>query len=71
MRSVANLRLLHDRVPEAELLNTWNAADNAHMVRINGELGFRPVERWQNWQLDLRHRPNLPPSAEPAAAGHA
>lgn len=49
----ANLALLRDTVAGVRLLNTWNAAVNDHMVAINDQLGFRPVERWVQWQLDL------------------
>lgn len=49
----ANLMLLRDREPSVRLVNTWNAAINDHMVAINDTLGFRPVERWRQWQLDL------------------
>ncbi len=49
---VANLALLQATVPQVRLLNTWNAEVNAHMVAINDALGFQPVERWREWQLD-------------------
>ena len=49
----ANLQQLRRELPEVTLLNTWNAEVNAHMVTINDALGFRPVERWTEWQLDL------------------
>lgn len=34
-------------------IDTFNAAENAHMVRINEQLGFRPVDGWTDWQLAL------------------
>jgi hypothetical protein len=34
-------------------VNTWNAGVNAHMVAINESLGFRPIDRWREWQLEL------------------
>lgn len=50
---IANLELLRREAPDARTLSTWNAASNTHMVAINEALGFRPVERWCEWQLDL------------------
>lgn len=48
----ANLQLLQRELPAARTLNTWNAAVNSQMISINEALGFRPVERWTEWQLD-------------------
>ena len=48
----ANLQLLLRELPVARTLNTWNAAVNSQMISINEALGFRPVERWTEWQLD-------------------
>jgi GNAT superfamily N-acetyltransferase len=50
---LANLQLLRTRRPRVRFINTWNAGVNAHMVSINEALGFRAVERWREWQLDL------------------
>jgi GNAT superfamily N-acetyltransferase len=50
---LANLQLLRTRRPQVRFINTWNAAVNGHMVGINEALGFRAVERWREWQLDL------------------
>jgi GNAT superfamily N-acetyltransferase len=47
-----NHRLLAERSPRTRWLNTWNAESNTHMVAINEQLGFRPVEYWTEWQLD-------------------
>lgn len=47
---VANLRALAGRFPDAQVMNTWNAGDNAPMVAVNDALGFRPVERLEEWQ---------------------
>lgn len=48
-----NLLLLSDRVPEVRWVNTWNAESNTHMIAVNETLGFEPVERWAEWQLDF------------------
>jgi GNAT superfamily N-acetyltransferase len=47
-----NHRLLAERSPQSRWLNTWNAESNTHMIAINEQLGFRPVEYWTEWQLD-------------------
>ncbi|WP_213454803.1 GNAT family N-acetyltransferase [Rhizomonospora bruguierae] len=39
--------------PEFVAINTWNAASNKHMISINEVLGFRAVDAWNNWQIDL------------------
>ncbi|MGB8650655.1 MAG: GNAT family N-acetyltransferase [Mycobacteriales bacterium] len=48
-----NHRHLVDQVPEVAYVNTWNAASNTYMIAVNEALGFRPAERWSEWQLDL------------------
>jgi GNAT superfamily N-acetyltransferase len=50
---IANLDFLRTRRPDVQMLNTWNAAINDHMVSINEDIGFRAVERWREWQLEL------------------
>ncbi|MEV4481077.1 GNAT family N-acetyltransferase [Micromonospora coxensis] len=39
--------------PELRAVDTYNAAENAHMIRINEQLGFRPVDASTGWQLTL------------------
>ena len=34
-------------------IDTWNAAVNDHMISINEAMGFRPVDGWNNYQLNL------------------
>jgi GNAT superfamily N-acetyltransferase len=50
---LANLEQLRRELPEVRYLNTWNADENVHMVAINERLGFRTMEGWSEWQLDL------------------
>ncbi len=50
---LANLAYLRSSRPRVRTLNTWNAAINDHMVSINEAIGFRAVERWREWQLEL------------------
>jgi GNAT superfamily N-acetyltransferase len=47
----SNLRLLRETTPGAELVNTWNAEVNTHMIAINEALGFRAVQRERQWEL--------------------
>jgi GNAT superfamily N-acetyltransferase len=50
---VANLRHLRAAVPSLRSMTTFNAEVNAHMVAINEQLGFRPVERLGEFQRRL------------------
>ncbi|MET3809462.1 GNAT family N-acetyltransferase [Arthrobacter sp. UYEF3] len=46
---IANLRRLAD-YPEVKRVTTFNAAENDHMLAINGALGFRPAGWDGEWQ---------------------
>ena len=48
-----NHALLAETVDGIHYLNTWNAASNSFMIRVNEALGFEPVESWGEYQLDL------------------
>ncbi|MFI5926080.1 GNAT family N-acetyltransferase [Micromonospora sp. NPDC051543] len=48
-----NLHHLLTHEPAVRVIDTWNAASNSYMVAINEQLGFRPVDAWDNWQLTL------------------
>ena len=48
-----NHRQLGQDSPVTRWVNTWNARSNTFMVDINERLGFRPVDCWTEWQLDL------------------
>lgn len=50
---VANLQRAQAEHGERRVLHTWNAESNQHMLAVNEQLGFRPVERLEGWQLDL------------------
>lgn len=47
----ANLLRLLDEHPEAVCVETWNAASNAHMLRVNRRLGFVCEHRWEAWEV--------------------
>ncbi|UNX55052.1 GNAT family N-acetyltransferase [Georgenia sp. TF02-10] len=49
----ANLQLLAEVQPAARRVHTWNAGENAHMLAINTELGFRPASIEGAWQRRL------------------
>jgi GNAT superfamily N-acetyltransferase len=50
---VANLRFLQHLRDDARLLTTYNAEVNRHMVQVNEQMGFRPVERLGQFQKRL------------------
>ncbi|MEU2612446.1 GNAT family N-acetyltransferase [Micromonospora sp. NPDC007271] len=50
---IENLRYVLDREPALRAVDTWNAAENRHMIAINEQLGFRPVDAWTDWQLTI------------------
>ena len=47
---VANLQETAERFPDRTAIETWNAVQNGPMVAVNLELGFREVERFEEWQ---------------------
>jgi len=48
-----NLLWLQQELPDLELLMTYNAEVNQHMIAVNEALGFRPVERLGEFQKKL------------------
>ena len=50
---LANLRLLQEERPDVELLTTYNAEVNTHMIGVNERLGFTPVARLGEFQKRL------------------
>lgn len=49
----ANLARLATELPTVRRVGTWNAEENAPMLSINIELGFRPAGGAGEWQRDL------------------
>lgn len=47
---IANLRRLLELYPGVQRVNTYNAAENGHMLAINVALGFRPAGYDGEWQ---------------------
>ncbi|MEV4809347.1 GNAT family N-acetyltransferase [Micromonospora avicenniae] len=48
-----NLRHLLAHEPSVRAIDAFNAASNSHMIAINEQLGFRPVDGWTDWQLTI------------------
>lgn len=48
-----NLRYAHSSRPGLRAIDTFNAAANDHMLRINRTIGFRAVDQWTQWQLTV------------------
>lgn len=46
------LRVVTER-PEAQAVETWNAASNVHMLRVNRRLGFVCEHVWESWEIGL------------------
>ncbi|MCM0676079.1 GNAT family N-acetyltransferase [Micromonospora phytophila] len=53
LAKIENLRHLLGHEPAVRAIDTWNAAANSHMISINEQVGFRPVDGWTDWQLTL------------------
>jgi hypothetical protein len=62
---VAMTDLLAGAEPRIQHIVTFNADANRHMIAINAELGFRVLDQWQEWQLDVAR------AAAPAASASA
>ncbi|GGK29397.1 hypothetical protein GCM10010124_22700 [Pilimelia terevasa] len=50
---VANLRYARAHEPGLRVVDTFNAAENGHMIAINERMGYRPLDAWENWQRTL------------------
>jgi RimJ/RimL family protein N-acetyltransferase/GNAT superfamily N-acetyltransferase len=50
---VAMLDLLAGAEPGLRHILTGNAQRNEHMIAINSELGFRILDQWRVWELDV------------------
>ncbi len=53
LMKLANLDLLRRTIDGVEIVNTWNAGINEHMIAVNEAMGFRPADQERQWQLDL------------------
>ncbi|MDT7580882.1 MAG: hypothetical protein QOK35_2146 [Pseudonocardiales bacterium] len=50
---LANLELLVREHPEVRAIDTFNADDNRWMIAVNEAMGFVPIRRGEDWELDL------------------
>ena len=50
---VANFVAVTRAHPEVRSISTWNAAENAHMIAVNDDMGFKVVSRAAYWQKRL------------------
>jgi GNAT superfamily N-acetyltransferase len=50
---LANLGHVRELRPGLEVIDTFNAASNEHMLRINRAIGFRPVDSVTYWQMTV------------------
>jgi GNAT superfamily N-acetyltransferase len=50
---IENLRLMLRNEPEVRVIDTWNASVNDHMIAINEAMGFRAVDAFMSWQMNL------------------
>ncbi|GIG69676.1 GNAT family N-acetyltransferase [Phytomonospora endophytica] len=46
-------RYARETEPNLRWIQTWNAAENGHMIAINEELGFEPIETYAEYAKDL------------------
>jgi GNAT superfamily N-acetyltransferase len=53
LMKLANLELLQRTISGVELINTWNAAVNQHMISVNEAMGFRAADVEWAWELQL------------------
>ncbi|HEX2498098.1 MAG TPA: GNAT family N-acetyltransferase [Actinomycetes bacterium] len=50
---IDNLLQVRTYEPALRLVDTWNADANSHLIAINEALGYRPVSRHSEWELQL------------------
>jgi GNAT superfamily N-acetyltransferase len=50
---VENLRYFREAEPTITAIDTFNAAQNGHMIAINEAMGFKPLYAFQNWQREI------------------
>lgn len=49
----ANLLRVATERPETQAVETWNAASNTHMLRVNRRLGFVCEHVWESWEIGV------------------
>ena len=54
---IENLAYARSHEPALQVIDTFNAAENRHMIAINESIGFRRADGWTQWQLTLQRGP--------------
>jgi len=49
----ANLAQVRAGAPTVRMIDTWNADANPWMVSINEAMGYRPLDHWGEWEIDI------------------
>ncbi len=47
---LSNLAYARQHRPALTVIDTFNASANEHMLAVNRQMGFRPMEEWTQWQ---------------------
>ncbi|HWD56068.1 MAG TPA: GNAT family N-acetyltransferase [Acidimicrobiales bacterium] len=55
---VANVVAVQERYPSVRRINTWNAAENAPMIAVNDEMGWRVEAHSAYWHRPIAVRPS-------------
>ncbi|MBM2617297.1 GNAT family N-acetyltransferase [Actinoplanes sp. LDG1-06] len=50
---IENLAYVRAAKPRLEAIDTFNAASNTYMLKVNRAMGFRAADAWIEWQKDL------------------
>jgi GNAT superfamily N-acetyltransferase len=48
-----NVRRVIAAEPALRHIDTWNAAENTHMIAINEAMGYEIIDGWSNWQAEV------------------
>jgi GNAT superfamily N-acetyltransferase len=54
---LANIFAVQEQHPGVRRINTWNAEDNAPMIAVNEDLGFRVEAHANDWKRPIARRP--------------
>jgi RimJ/RimL family protein N-acetyltransferase len=47
---LSNLAYAREHRPALRAIDTFNASANEHMLAVNRQMGFRPMDQWTEWQ---------------------
>ena len=63
-----NLFRTREVQPDLRQVDTWNAAENEHMIAINEAIGFRALDAWVDCQYDIPTETLVAPAPTAAAS---